>query len=103
MTNGIDNTKNQEKTEEVVKVRKKRGRKPKALKEVQEEKVSTPIDYDFVIRLLDETKKKLETEKAKNNTVSNKAKTDTLNIISFVIPVVFLLVIVTKIVFLFLS
>ena len=96
-----------EPTTEVVKVRKKPGPKPK--NKIQEEVTNSDknvavlneaFNYDYVIKVLDEAKRKIERQKEKEG---NKGTFGPINnnIASFIVPALFLIVLGIQFILLF--
>ena len=96
-----------EPTTEVVKVRKKPGPKPK--NKTQEEVAnsdknvlvfSEPFDYDYVIKVLDEAKRKIERQKEKEGKKEGFGYRNN-NIVAFIVPTLFLIVLGIQFILLF--
>ncbi len=83
--------------------KKKPGPKPKALQEQKEIANEKPLNYDYVIKVLDDAKKKIERKKAKSGVKEKKETKFDSSFISFIIPGIFLLILSIKIIFLFVS
>ena len=80
-------------TEIPVEVKKKRGRKKKVVEEVNVNEAE-PMDYDSVIKVLDSAKKKIERMKCDSG--EKKDGKENKSILSFIIPLGFLLVILIR-------
>ena len=98
---------NQVTTTEVVKVRKKPGPKPK--NKIQEEVTNSDknvsvldeaFNYDYVIKVLDEAKRKIERQKEKEGKKGGFGSRNN-NIASFIVPALFLIVLGIQFILLF--
>ena len=98
---------NQATTTEVVKVRKKPGPKPK--NKIQEEVTNSDknvavldeaFNYDYVIKVLDEAKRKIERQKEKEGKKGGFGSRNN-NIASFIVPALFLIVLGIQFILLF--
>ncbi len=83
--------------------KKKPGPKPKALQEQKEIANEKPLNYDYVIKVLDDAKKKIERKKAKSGMKEKKETKFDTSFLSLLIPGIFLLILSIKIIFLFVS
>lgn len=98
----MENNETEETTTEEVKARKEPGPKPKKATEAEENennKNSEIPDYDYVIKVLDEAKNKIERRKDKE--VKKEDLRSSSNPVSFIVPSLFLIVLAIQFVMLF--
>ena len=97
----MENNETEETKTEEVKARKEPGPKPKKATEAEENennKNSEIPDYDYVIKVLDEAKNKIERRKEKEG---KKEDLRSSNPVSFIVPSLFLIVLAIQFVMLF--
>ena len=98
----MENNETEETKTEEVKVRKKPGPKPNKATEAEENennKNSEILDYNYVIKVLDEAKNKIERRKEKE--VKKEDRRSSSNPVSFIVPSLFLIVLAIQFVMLF--
>lgn len=98
----MENNETEETKTEEVKARKEPGPKPKKATEAEENennKNSEIPDYDYVIKVLDEAKNKIERRKDKE--VKKEDLRSSSNPVSFIVPSLFLIVLAIQFVMLF--
>ena len=98
----MENNETEETKTEEVKVRKKPGPKPNKATEAEEDennKNSEILDYNYVIKVLDEAKNKIERRKEKE--VKKEDLRSSSNPVSFIVPSLFLIVLAIQFVMLF--
>ena len=99
----MENNETEETTTEEVKVRKKPGSKPNKATEAEENennKNSEILDYNYVIKVLDEAKNKIERQKEKEGNKGTFGPRNN-NIASFIVPALFLIVLGIQFILLF--
>ena len=97
----MENNETEETKTEEVKVRREPGPKTKKATEVEENennKNSEILDYDYVIKVLDEAKNKIERRKEKEG---KKEDLRSSNPVTFIVPSLFLIVLAIQFVMLF--
>ena len=98
----MENNETEETKTEEVKARKEPGPKPKKATEAEENennKNSEIPDYDYVIKVLDEAKNKIERRKDKE--VKKEDLRSSSNPVTFIVPSLFLIVLAIQFVMLF--
>ena len=98
----MENNETEETKTEEVKVRKKPGPKPNKATEAEENennKNSEILDYNYVIKVLDEAKNKIERQKEKEGKKEDLMSSS--NPVSFIVPSLFLIVLAIQFVMLF--
>ena len=98
----MENNETEETKTEEVKVRKKPGPKPNKATEAEENennKNSEILDYNYVIKVLDEAKNKIERRKEKEGKKEDLRSSS--NPVTFIVPSLFLIVLAIQFVMLF--